>query len=62
MAERPMALSFIKPITLFLSLLQRMSSNDDGKHKLEEEAEFSMVRKRVRPSDDDNGDDDSSDS
>jgi hypothetical protein len=35
MAERPMALFFIQPITLSLSLHQRMASNDDGKRKLE---------------------------
>jgi hypothetical protein len=49
------SLSLIKPITLSLSklpLLHRMASNDNGKHKMEEEAE----------SDDDCSDDDSSDS
>jgi hypothetical protein len=45
-----MALSFIQPITLSLSLLQRMASNDDDKHKMEEEAESSMARKRLWPS------------
>jgi hypothetical protein len=45
MAERPMALSFVQPITLSLSLLQRMACNDDGKHKMEEEAESSTVTK-----------------
>jgi hypothetical protein len=62
MAERPMALSFVQLITLSLSLLQRMVSNDNGKHMLEEEAESSMARKRLRPSNDDDGDDDSSNS
>jgi hypothetical protein len=37
-----------------------VASNDDDKHKLEEEAEFSMARKRLWPSDDDGGDDDTS--
>jgi hypothetical protein len=38
------SLSLIKPITLFLSkLLHRMASNDNGKCKMEEEAEPSMV-------------------
>jgi hypothetical protein len=62
MAERPIALSFIQLITLSLSLLQRMASSDDGKCKMEEEAESSMVRKPLRLSDDDGGDVDSSDS
>jgi hypothetical protein len=62
MAERPMALSFVQLITLSLSLLQRMASNDDGKSKMEEEAESSMARKQLWISDDDNSDDDSSDS
>jgi hypothetical protein len=64
MLEQPMALSFVQPITLFLSLLQRMASNDDNndKCKIEEEAESSMTRKRLQPSYDDNGGDDSSDS
>jgi hypothetical protein len=62
MAERLMALSFVQPITISLSILQRMASNDDGKHKSEEVAESSMARKRLWPSDDDGGDDDSSDS
>jgi hypothetical protein len=40
-----------------------MASNDNnGKPKLEEEAETSTARKRLRISDDDGGDDDSSDS
>jgi hypothetical protein len=40
-----------------------MASNDNnGKHKLEKEAESSMARKRLRLSDDNSGDDDSSDS
>jgi hypothetical protein len=47
MVERLMALLFIQPITLSLSLLQRMTSNDDNKRKMEEEAESSMVRKRL---------------
>jgi hypothetical protein len=59
MAEQLMALSFIQPITLSLSLLQRMASNDDGKCKMEEEVESSTVRKRLRLSDDDNGSSDS---
>ena len=59
------SLSLIQPIILSLSklsLLQRMASNDNGKHKLEEEAESSMVRKRLRLSDDNVGDHNSSDS
>jgi hypothetical protein len=44
------------------SLLQRMASNDDGKRKMEEEAESSTARKRLRLSDNDGGDNDSSDS
>jgi hypothetical protein len=47
-----MALSFVQPITLSLSLLQRMASNNDDKHKMEE-AESSMVRKQLRLSNDD---------
>jgi hypothetical protein len=62
MVERLMALLFIQPITLSLSLLQRMTSNDDNKRKMEEEAESSMVRKRLRLSDDGGIDDISSDS
>jgi hypothetical protein len=49
------SLYLIQPITLSLSklsLLQRMASNDNDKHKLEEEAESSMVRKRLWLSDD----------
>jgi hypothetical protein len=61
MAERPMAISFIQPITLSLSLLQRMASNNDGKRKMEE-AESSTARKRLRLSNDDGDDDDSSNS
>jgi hypothetical protein len=34
-----------------------MASNDDGKRKLEEEAESLTTRKRLRPSHDDGGDD-----
>jgi hypothetical protein len=46
-----------------LSLLQIMTSNDNNdKRKLEEEADSSMVRKRLRLSNDDTSDDDSSDS
>jgi hypothetical protein len=60
MVERPMALSFIQWITLSLSLLQRMASNDNGKRKVEEETESSMARKRLQPSDNDGSDDDSS--
>jgi hypothetical protein len=59
MAERPMGLSFIQPITLSLSLLERMASNDNGKRKMEEEVESSMVRKRLRLFDDDGGNNDS---
>jgi hypothetical protein len=44
-----------------LSLLQRMASNDNGKCKLEEEVKSSTMRKRLRPSDNDGGDNDSSD-
>jgi hypothetical protein len=51
-----MALSFIQPITLSLSLLQRMASNNDDKHTMEEEAESSMARKRLWLSDDDSSD------
>jgi hypothetical protein len=39
-----------------------MSSNDNGKRKMEEEAESSTVRKRLWLSDNDASDDDSSDS
>jgi hypothetical protein len=39
-----------------------MASNDNGKHKLVEEAESSMARKRLWLSNDDAGDDDDSDS
>jgi hypothetical protein len=39
-----------------------MASNDNGKHKLEEEAKSSTVRKRLWLSDDDVSDDDSFDS
>jgi phage repressor protein C with HTH and peptisase S24 domain len=39
-----------------------MTSNDNDKHKLEEEAESSMVRKRLWLSDDNASDNDSSDS
>jgi hypothetical protein len=60
MVERPMALSFVQWITLSLSLLQRMASNDNGKRKLEEETESSVARKRLQPSDNDGSDDDSS--
>jgi hypothetical protein len=59
------SLSLIQPITLSLSklsLLQRMVSNDNGKRKLEEEAESTMARKRLRLFDDDIGNDDSSNS
>jgi hypothetical protein len=65
MSERCL-LSLVQLITLSLSklsLLQRMTSNDNnGKRKLEEEAESSTARKRLWLSDDDTGDDDSSDS
>jgi hypothetical protein len=60
MVERPMALSFIQPIILSHSLLQRMASNDDGKRKLEEEVKSLIARKRLRPSDDDGSNNDSS--
>jgi hypothetical protein len=60
------SLSLIQPITLSLSklsLLQRMASNDNNdKHKMEEEVESSMARKRLRLSNDDASDDDSSNS
>jgi hypothetical protein len=39
-----------------------MAFNNNGKHKLEEEAKSSMVRKRLWLSDNDGGDDNSSDS
>jgi hypothetical protein len=58
MVERPMALLFVQPITLSLSILQRVACNDDDKRKMEEEAESSMVRKWLRLSDNDGGDDD----
>jgi hypothetical protein len=45
-----------------LPLLQRTSSNDSDKHKMEEEVESLMARKCLRHTDDDGGDDDSSDS
>jgi hypothetical protein len=64
--KMPKCLSLIQPITLCLSKLshlQRMASNDNNdKHKLEEEVESSMARKRLRLSDDDTSDADSSDS
>jgi hypothetical protein len=44
-----------------LSLFQRMTSNNSGKLKLEEEAKSSMVRKRLWFFDTDGDDDDSSD-
>jgi hypothetical protein len=62
MAERPMALSFIQLITPSLSLLQIMAYNNNDRHKMEEEAESSTVRKWLQLFDDDGGDDDSSDS
>jgi hypothetical protein len=66
MMERLMALSFIQPTTLSLSKLshlQGLASNNDnnGKCKLDEEAESLIARKRPRLSDDD-GDNDSSNS
>jgi hypothetical protein len=65
MPERPMALSYVQPITLSLSKLsfpERMASNDkNGKRKLVEEVESSTARKRLRLSDNNVGDDDSSD-
>jgi hypothetical protein len=64
MSERRL-LSLVQPITLSLSklcLLQRIASNDNGKCKLEEEAESSIMRKRLWLSDDDTSGDDSSDS
>jgi hypothetical protein len=39
-----------------------VSNDNNGKHKLEEEAETSMARKRLWLTDDDGGDDDSSNS
>jgi hypothetical protein len=45
-----------------LPILQRMASNDNDKHKMEEEVESSMKRKRLWHTDDDGGDDGSSDS
>jgi hypothetical protein len=39
-----------------------MASNDNGKHKFEEEVKSSMVRKRLQLSDDAGSDDDSSNS
>jgi hypothetical protein len=45
------SVSLVQPITLSLSklsLLQRMTSNNSGKCKLEEEAESSMARKMLR--------------
>jgi hypothetical protein len=63
MSERH-SLSLAQPITISLSklhLLQRMASNDNnGKYKLEEEAEYSIARKRLWLSNDDDGDDDDS--
>jgi hypothetical protein len=59
------SLSLVQLITLSfskLSLLQGMASYDNnGKRKLELEAESLMVRKRLRLYGDDAGDDDSSD-
>jgi hypothetical protein len=58
------SLSLVQPITLSLSklsLLQRMASNNNGKHKLEKEVESLTTRKRLWLSDDDGCDDDSSD-
>jgi hypothetical protein len=66
MPERLLALSYVQSITLSLSklsLLQRMASNDNnGKCKLEEEAESPTARKRLWLSNDGANDDDSSDS
>jgi hypothetical protein len=45
-----------------LPLLQRMASDDNDKHKMEEEAMSLTVRKHLRHTDDDGKDDDSSDS
>jgi hypothetical protein len=45
-----------------LPLLQKMASNDNDKHKMEEEPESSVVRKRLWHTNDDGGDDDSSNS
>jgi hypothetical protein len=65
-AETSAAFSLIQPITLSLptlSLLQRMAFNDNNdKCKLEEDAESLVARKRLRLSNDDVGDNDSSDS
>jgi hypothetical protein len=62
MAERTMALLFVQPITLSLSLLQRMASNDHGVCKTDEEAESTTARKRLRLSVNVSGDDDTSNS
>jgi hypothetical protein len=60
------SLSIVELITLSLSKLplpHRMVSNDNGKHKMEEEAESLMAaRKRLRHTDDNGDEDDSSDS
>jgi hypothetical protein len=65
MPERHL-LSLVGPITLSFSklpLLHRMASNDNGKHKMEEEAESSTVaRKCLWHTDDNDDNDDSSDS
>jgi hypothetical protein len=58
-------LSLVELTTLSLSklpLLHRMTSNDNGKHKIEEEAESSMASKKRLWHNNDGGDDDSSDS
>jgi hypothetical protein len=65
MPERSFALSLVESINLSLSklsLLQRMAFNDNGKRKLEEEAESLTSRKRLHLSNNDSDDDDSSDS
>jgi hypothetical protein len=45
-----------------LSLLQRMPSNDNDKHKMEEEVDSSTARKRLWHTNDNDRDDDSSNS
>jgi hypothetical protein len=45
-----------------LSFLQRMVSNDNDKHKMEEEVESSMARKHLWHTDDDGSNNDSSNS
>jgi hypothetical protein len=65
-ADMSTTFSLIQPITLSLttlSVIKRMASNDNnGKRKMEEEAETSVVRERLWLSIDNGGNDDSSDS